>query len=63
MKRLDIDHPAIGEMISLRSHGNLDYAAGVRVFLTDRKEPVRRIVAYHGYLDAHDMTAYINARE
>jgi hypothetical protein len=59
MKRVDIDHPAIKEMISRRSDGDPGYVAGVRAFLTEGGEPPEGSIAYKGYLDAHDMTAYL----
>ena len=59
MKRVDIDHPAIKEMISRRSDGDPSYVAGVRAFLTEGYKPPEGSIAYKGYLDAHDMTAYL----
>jgi len=59
MKRLDVDHHAVKEMISRRSRGNPDYVAGVRAFLAEVKQPDQGTVAHQGYLDTHDMTAHI----
>ena len=60
MKRVDINHPAIKEMISRRSDGDPSYVAGVRAFLTEGGKPPEGTIAYKGYLDAHDMTAYLS---
>ena len=60
MKRVDISHPAIKEMISRRSDGDPSYVAGVRAFLTEGGKPPEGTIAYKGYLDAHDMTAYLS---
>ena len=60
MKRVDIDHPAIKEMISRRSNGDPSYVAGVRAFLTEGDVPSEATIAYKGYRDAHDMTAYLS---
>ena len=46
MKRVDISHPAIKEMITRRSDGD--------------PRPPEGTVAYKGYLDAHDMSAYLS---
>ena len=61
MKRVDICHPAINEMISRRSDGDPCYVAGVRAFLADGEKPPEGTLAYKGYLDAHDMTTYLSA--
>jgi hypothetical protein len=60
MNRVDIDHPAIKEMISSRSDGDPGYVAGVRAFLTEGGTPSEGSIAYNGYRDAHDMTAYLS---
>ena len=60
MERVDIDHPAIKEMISRRSDGDPSYVAGVRAFLTEGHKPPEGSIANRGYLDAHDMTAYLS---
>ena len=60
MKRVDISHPAITEMISRRSDGDPNYVAGVRAFLIEGGKPPEGTIAYKGYLDAHDMTAYLS---
>ena len=60
MKRIDISHPAINEMISRRSDGDPSYVAGVRAFLTEGGKPPEGTIAHKGYLDAHDMTAYLS---
>ena len=60
MKRVDISHPAITEMISRRSDGDPNYVAGVRAFLAESGQPTEGTIAYKGYVDAHDMTAYLS---
>jgi hypothetical protein len=60
VKRVDISHPAITEMISRRSDGDPNYVAGVRAFLAETGKPTEGTIAYKGYLDAHDMTAYLS---
>ena len=47
-------------MISRRSDGDPGYVAGVRAFLTEGGEPPEGSIAYKGYLDAHDMSAYLS---
>ena len=60
MKRVDINHPAIKEMISRRCDGDPSYVAGVRAFLTEGGTPPEGSIAYKGYRDAHDMTSYLS---
>src|SRR5688572_13202400 len=60
MKRVGPDHPAIKEMICRRSDGDPDYVVGVRAFLAEGGKPREGTSAYKGYLDAHDMTAYLS---
>ena len=47
-------------MISRRSEGDPNYVAGVRAFLAESGKPAEGTIAYKGYLDAHDMTAYLS---
>jgi hypothetical protein len=60
VKRVDVSHPAITEKISRRSDGDPNYVAGVRTFLSESGRPAEGTIAYKGYLDAHDMTAYLS---
>lgn len=59
MNRVEVDHPAIKEMIFRRSNGDPRYVAGVRAFLTEGGKPPEGMIAGSGYRDAHDMTAYL----
>jgi hypothetical protein len=60
MKRVDINHPWMQEMISRRSGGDADYVAGVHAFLSDAKEPRQGTMAQSGYMDAYLMSDHIS---
>ncbi|MEO6750842.1 MAG: hypothetical protein ABIZ04_02790 [Opitutus sp.] len=59
--KIDLEYPAIKEMLARRSDGNPDYVAGVRAYLMQGEEPLSGTVACQGYWDAHDMTEYLSA--
>ncbi|MEO7700672.1 MAG: hypothetical protein ABIZ04_15730 [Opitutus sp.] len=60
--KLDLEYPAIKEMIVRRSSGDPDYVTGVRAYLVQGKEPPNDTAARRGYLDAHDMVGYLSTK-